>query len=121
MQSYAYDAGGGYDASGGGGYMYAPAANIERTLYGTTVVRVAEDRPSRPQMMMPFLNQYANNQSTQPNALKVSVRRLLCIRENKYSIMYIECQCTCTCITSLDQTTKFICFTNVDQTILSFG
>ena len=35
---------------------FRPAANIERTMYGTTVVRVADDRPSRPQMMMPFLN-----------------------------------------------------------------
>ena len=49
----------------GGAYGFGPAANIERTLYGTTVVRVADERTSRPQMAMPFFNQLAMSQDPQ--------------------------------------------------------
>ena len=60
----------------GGAYAFGPAANIERTLYGTTVVRVADDRQSRPQLAMPFHNQLGLSQDPQFKVLVIKTQTI---------------------------------------------
>ena len=60
----------------GGAYAFGPAANIERTLYGTTVVRVADDRQSRPQLAMPFYNQLGLSQDPQFKVLDIKTQTI---------------------------------------------